>query len=289
MSLFNQALRRGDAQAILGLRVWEFALRSLAQPYGRFFLRRIVLRHPLRALAGLRRYHRFVRQGGGVAADGLGQGEMALVGTSSLANLPSTAVAGRGDFLVALGFCQKPLPTPDDPVGCPAGRFNHDCLYLAQFDLAAPGASAPVPALACRGCFVRALGRQALVAGATLHIMTAALGIAHDILLPSLERRRFAAAMLLLCPYSVQPMALSLAICGLPALLVTYRRGACADYGQWLRADRGDKPERTAVGGQAGAQVAALLAALATSRGESGALPHRRFVREGNLYVPRVV
>jgi hypothetical protein len=208
---------------------------------------------------------------------------MALVGTSSLAELQSVAVAGQGDFLVALGFCQKPLPTLDDPVGCPAGRFNHDCLYLAQFDLDAPG-----PAPACRGCTVRTLGRQALPAGATLHVMTAALDIAQDILLPSLEQRCFAAAVLLLCPYSVQPMALALAICELPALLATYRRGACADYGQWRRADGGDKPERTDIGGQAGVQVAALLTAMATTRSESGRpLPHC-FVREGNLYVPHV-
>lgn len=286
MSFIYRALRRGDEKALLGLRVWEFTGRSLAQPYGRCFLRRIVLRHPWPTLAGLWRYRRFVRQGGGGAADSLGQGEMALVGTSSLAELQSVAVAGQGDFLVALGFCQKPLPTPDDPVGCPAGRFNHDCLYLAQLDLAA--STEPAPAPACRGCVARALGRQALQAGATLHVMTAALDIAQDVLLPSLEQRRFAAAVLLLCPYSVQPMALALAICGLPALLATYRRGACADYGQWLRADGGDKPERTAVGGPAGAQVAALLTAMATARSESGRPLHRRFVWEGNLYVPHV-
>jgi hypothetical protein len=280
-------LHRFDDKALLGLRVWEFAGRSLAQPYGRFFLRRLVLRHPWRTLAGLRRYRRFVRQGGGGAAARLGQGELALVGTASLAELQSVAMAGQGDFLVALGFCQKPLPAPDDPVGCPAGRFNHDCLYLAQPDLAMP--TEPTPAPACRGCALRALGRQALPAGATLHVMTAARDIAQDVLLPSLEQRRFAAAVLLLCPYSVQPMALALAICGLPALLATYRRGACADYGQWLRADGGDKPERTAIGEPAGAQVAALLTARATARRESGRPLPRCFVREGNLYVPHVV
>jgi len=277
-------LHRFDDRALLGLRVWEFAGRSLAQPYGRFFLRRLVLRHPWRTLVGLRRYRRFVRQGGGVAADG--QGGLALVGVASPAELQSVAMAGQGDFLVALGFCQKPLPTPDDPVGCPAGRFNHDCLYLAQLNLAMP--TEPAPASACGECAVRALGRQALPAGATLHVMTAALDIAQDVLLPSLEQQRFAAAVLLLCPYSVQPMALALAICGLPALLATYRRGACTDYGQWLRADGGDKPERTAIGEPAGAQVAALLTARATARSESGRPLPRRFVREGNLYVPQV-
>jgi len=277
-------LHRFDDRALLGLRGWEFAGRSLAQPYGRFFLRRLVLRHPWRTLVGLRRYRRFVRQNREAAADG--QGELALVGVASPAELQSVAMAGQGDFLVALGFCQKPLPTPDDPVGCPAGRFNHDCLYLAQLDLAV--STEPAPALACHGCAVRALGRQALPAGATLHVMTAALDIAQDVLLPSLEQRRFAAAVLLLCPYSVPPMALALAICGLPALLATYRRGACTNYGQWLRADGGDKPERTAIGEAAGAQVAALLTARATARSESGRPLPRRFVREGNLYVPQV-
>ncbi|MBM3135677.1 MAG: hypothetical protein FJZ89_10445 [Chloroflexi bacterium] len=277
-------LHRFDDRALLGLRVWEFAGRSLAQPYGRFFLRRLVLRHPWRTLVGLWRYQQFVRQGGGVAVDG--QGELALVGAASLAEW--RAVAGRrpGSLLVALGFCQKPLPTPDDPVGCPAGRFNHDCLYLAQLDLAV--STEPAPAPACRECALRVLGRQALPAGATLHVMTAALDIAQDVLLPSLEQRRFAAAVLLLCPYSVPPMALALAICGLPALLATYRRGACTNYGQWLRADGGDKPERTAIGEPAGAQVAALLTARATARSESGRPLPRRFVREGNLYVPQV-
>jgi len=282
--LFHWLLRCFDDHALLGLRVWEFAGRSLAQAYGRFFLRRLVLRHPWRTLVGLRRYRRFVRQDGGAAA--AGQGELALVGAGSLAEWRSAAVRRPGSLLVALGFCQKPLPTPDDPVGCPAGRFNHDCLYLAQLDLAMT--TEPAPAPACGDCALRALGRQALPAGATLHVMTAALDIAQDVLLPSLEQRRFAAAVLLLCPYSVQPMSLALAICGLPAVLATYRRGACANYGQWLRADSGDKPERTAVGEMAGNQIAALLADIATACGESGRPLHRRFVREGNLYVPQV-
>jgi aminoglycoside phosphotransferase family enzyme len=62
MGLFE----RMDRAAFLGLDVWSFSVRSLSQAYGKEFLLRAVLRHPLRVLAGLWRYRSAVRPARGV-------------------------------------------------------------------------------------------------------------------------------------------------------------------------------------------------------------------------------
>jgi hypothetical protein len=125
------------------------------------------------------------------------------------------------------------------------------------------------------------LGTAALHAGASLYIMTSALEIAEDLLLPALTERRFVAALLTLCPYSVEPIALPLLICGLKAGIATYDQGACMDYDQWLRADRGDKRGRTSLSSEVLGRALEGLERVAEGR-RGG----RRFRRQGRVYVP---
>ena len=84
--------------------LWIFGLRSLVTEYGLAFVTRILLRHPLRSLRGLRRYLR------GEGAAELGE-----------------AHGGEAPGLVGVGFCLKPLDPP-----CASGRANHDCLYFER-------------------------------------------------------------------------------------------------------------------------------------------------------------
>ena len=256
-------LRWMDEKAVLGFDVWDFSMRSLGRRYGRLFLGSIVLRHPARALAGLYAYATRVRRSrqSGVAAVDV-----------SVAAFPSELA--DGDWLVGVGFCQKPL----DPL-CPSGRFNHRCWLAAQ-----PPEVEPPPA--CRQCQVREVLRSALPAGATVHIMTSAADLARDLLLPGIRRTGPRNAVLSLCPYSVAPMTLALAICGLRGLVLSYDAGHCRDFAAWVRADAGDKPERTFLLPDTHRRLLGLLDEVAHLRAERRLSQPCRFREEGNLYVP---
>lgn len=271
----HAALRSLDQRAFLGFRIWEFCARSLSQAYGHLFLREVVLRHPVRTVVGLVAYRRFARQPG---SDGVYP-----VGVESVAAFRHRVAEGDG-LLVAVGFCQKPLPRPGVHPGCPAGRANHLCNYLDRHDLSRSAGQMP---LACQECDIQIVATKALAAGAAMHIMTSALDIAHDIFLPTLRTRRFPRAILTICPYSVQPMALPILICGMEALLFTYGSGDCQDYAQWLRADRGIKPERTCLTATANARLLAVLEAIAEMRAAQGYPTPQGFHHEGNIYLPQ--
>jgi hypothetical protein len=269
MTLYD-LLARLDEGSFLGLRLWEFSLRSMGRSYGRTFLRRVILRHPLRTLAGLLRYLRLPRQ------------RPQQHGVSLLFEGPEgeflSRLAGSGTrLLVAAGYCQKPLVP-----GCPAGRANHDCVYLDRLDLDHGGQGA---LSACGDCDVRTLGTLALRAGACMHIMTSALDIAHDVMIPSLEGALFQSFIMCLCPFSVRVIGPPLTLCGLRGYLVGYESGNCVEYEQWLRADEGIKPERTALHPIARSRIIAWLEGIAAQRAREGRR-YPRFRREGNIYVP---
>ena len=87
-----------------------------------------------------------------------------------------------------------------------------------------------------------------LALGAKIYIMTSALRIGQDVLLPALEEGKPSKILAFVCPYSLHPFALACLICGLRGVILTFARGACADYGSWLLADKGIKPEQTSIG-----------------------------------------
>jgi len=256
----------------LGLSIWTFALSSLTQTYGQTFLRSVLLHHPRPVLQGLLAYRRFLAQ-----EDRWGQ--LALVGVADEEALWMGVMEAGPHLLVGLGFCQKPGDLEDWGPACPAGRFNHRCEYLEQLDADRP-TNRP-PHRACQHCTIQVLATAALRAGASLYIMTSALDLAEDLLLPALTERRFTAAVLTLCPYSVEPMALALLVCGLKAGIATYDQGACLDYNQWLRADAGDKRERTSLPSEAVGKILEGLEQAAGSRHRG-----KRFCQRGNVYVP---
>ncbi len=97
-------------------------------------------------------------------------------------------------------------------------------------------------------CPVKKLIAFGLELGARVYVMTSALRIGKDLLLPALERRGPSRILAFVCPYSLHPFVLACLICGLEGVVLTFARGACADYSSWLRADRGIKPEQTAIG-----------------------------------------
>ncbi len=263
-------LTRLDQSSFLGFRVWEFSLHSLRRQYGMTFLSRIVVRHPLKTLLGTMKYRSFLRE----CRD---RGDITPLFEDNEEDFISRVVMSEGDLLMAVGFCLKPL-APE----CPAGRPNHDCLYLDELDL--EDTTAAIHA-ACRGCEIKTIGIQALLAGANMHIMTSALDIAHDVMIPSIDRERFRQAIMCLCPYSAQAIALPLIICGIEGFLISYASGNCLDYQQWLLADKGIKREMTVLSSAAYRKVLTLLQLAAERRKKEG-VRCARFVRQGNIYMP---
>jgi len=263
-------LSRLDDSAFLGLKVWEFSFRSLRRRYGLTFLGSVILRHPLKAIAGMSKYRRLVRKN-------VERSDLTTLFEGAEEDFARRlATAGTG-LLVAVGFCQKPMDPP-----CPAGRPNHDCLFFDELD---PEEAVEPVSEACLQCDIRTIGLRALLAGANMHIMTSALDIARDVMIPSIEYQRFRSAVMCLCPYSVQAIALPLLICGVEGLLVGYSSGNCVDREQWLQADRGIKKEMTMLSSTSQEKVSTLLERLAAQREKEG-VRYTKFVRRGNIYSP---
>lgn len=273
MSLSTKVLGYLDRHIALGFRTWDFSIRSLSQEYGRTFLARVMLCHPLYAIRGALAYRRFAR-----GDKDIGNIRHLYAGDEG-AFLNSVAIEPK-TFLVALGFCLKPMAGQNGMPGCPSGRFNHDCEYLSTLEISE---TIPRPQhLACRECAIGEVGAAALRAGVNMHVLTTAIEIAHDILIPSLEHRRFRHVFFAICPYSVEPMSLALNICGLDGYIARYSAGSCVDFNMWLRADRGIKKERTLLAPSTFAKLLGTLAEIARFQSK----PARRFGREGNIYIP---
>jgi len=137
-----------------------------------------------------------------------------LVGITSRESFVSELA--EGDWMLGLGFCEKTINPP-----CPAGRLNHRCWLLEQacYDKFPP---------ACRRCHIRELAMRALKGGAALHIMTSAVDVARDLLIPAL-RGHPRNTVMSICTFSIPPMSLALSISGCCGLLFGYEHGACGD------------------------------------------------------------
>jgi hypothetical protein len=277
VTIYDNLLRQLDKKACLGFRIWDFSFRSLARRYGNTFLKEVAFRHPLRTLSGLLAYRRLV------SSDPT-KGDVTYLFSGTGEEFQSRVARGEKDFLVAVGFCQKPMRETGHRYECPEGRFNHRCFYLAQVDLSHTQEESLPPA--CRDCEIRVIGRKALRAGANVHIMTSALDIAYDIFAPTLKHRRFKTAIFCVCPYSVHPMVLPLLICGIEGLVVQFNSGYCVDYSQWSLADEGTKNERTFLSQPAYNKTLAFLDDVAVLRAELKKPCYHCFRQEGNIYVP---
>ncbi len=263
-----------DRSGFLGYRAWDFTRHSLGHRYGWHFLARVVLRHPLRALRG---YAAFRRLTNPLRVEG---GALCLFSGSSADFLRKATAGEPGGFLLALGYCQKKMATPENPAECPAGRFNHDCAFLEG--------RAASAAAACSACDVRLLTDHSRAAGASLYLMTAAQEITRDVLAPALEHGRFRQVLMLLCPMSVQAVLAPMVVCGLPGYVLSYHAGYCASYAEWLRADRGDKPKQTSLQPAHLARAIQILDTLAQERRRLGQKAANGWRRQGFVYTPQI-
>ncbi len=256
------------------LALLDFMIHSAAQPYGRAFIRRVMLRHPWATLRGMVEYTRTLRV--------FRPWERVLLRCDESEFVRRAAIDPKR-LLVATGFCQKPADTAGCVQNCPVGRFTHGCVYLGSMR----PSSADVPSIlpGCADCAIRELGHATFRAGASFAVLTSALDIFHDILLPALEQGRFTRFLFAVCPLSVEPMSLALLTCGLEGYIFPYDTGACVDYNQWLRADGGDKRERTTLAAHSRVRLLHLLERIATGRQRPKG-PASPYEWEGNVFSP---
>jgi hypothetical protein len=271
-TLSQHFLDRLDRASFGNIQVWNFSFRSLLREYAWLFLLKAVVAHPAKTVRGLRRYRRFLRENRHPALKYTG-----LLSIPSEEAFLERGRALKSGPLVGLGFCLKPLDSGNPAASCPSGRANHDCLYLER------GETRPV----CAECAIRNISRLALEKDCPVYIMTSAKDIARDFMFPQISRGLFPAAALILCPYSVQAIILPLFICGVDMFLLSYASGSCADYEQWLKADRGIKDERTTIDAGCQERLFRFLEKLGDPKSDK---TQRRkyplFRRRGNIFFP---
>ena len=113
--------------------------------------------------------------------------------------------------------------------------------------------------------------------------MTSARDILLDVFAPALDRGTFAAGAFALCRYSLRPFAVGLLAAGVRGWMWAFATGDCRDYPTWLRADNGDKPDRTEIAAADRQSFRDFLRAAAQ------AAPPARFEKRGNVLHPRTV
>ncbi len=237
--------------------MWAFCLHSLCREYGWQFFWRVAMPHPLRTAKAM-----------------LGSGSLDYSGCMTALS-PEGLGHGFGGArsIVGLGFCLKPMNPP-----CPAGRANHDCLYLENL---LDSEALNIPA-ACQCCAIREIGRLTLRTGAALYIMTSARDILLDVFTPAINEGKFSSGLFALCRYSLRPFAVGLLASGIRGWLFTFEKGDCRDYETWLQADRGIKEEQTGIADPNRKTIMKLL-------GEAAKEPHdaTHFEKTGNLLYPK--
>lgn len=243
-----------DRISFLNINIWDFSSRSLFKEYGRLFLFKVVIPHPVRTLRGLYRYRKILKMNKTVP-----------LSHSQAFFLPCTHP------LVGFGFCLKPHDPDRAFSSCPSGRANHDCLFLEG------GQTRPI----CSQCLIHKIAVKCLESGCRVYIMTSAQDIARDFLIPQVQAGTFPTAILLLCPYSIRAIQLPLLICGIDMFLMAYDRGDCRDYTEWRKADLGEKEEITGLSPSSWAKLMTVLAEIGPSERK-----HRIFRREGNVFYP---
>jgi hypothetical protein len=264
--MLDRIFDRLDKKSFLHFHIWEFAYRSFFKEYARLFFRKAMLKHPIKTASGLKGYHRFIKSNGNLFPRY--QKSLVIPDEGTFKNRISQQNTAP---LLGLGFCLKPHDPEDGSRSCPSGHANHECLYLE---------TGKVQNI-CQSCDIHGIAKQSLSYGCSIYIMTSAKDIAIDFLLPQIDKGLFSAAILLLCPYSVQAILPSLFICGIDAFLLAYESGYCKDYKEWRLADLGTKKERTTLSRESSRRLFDML-----GQPDIPKTSVRSFKRQGNIFHP---
>lgn len=237
-----------DKKRFLGIGFWGFGIRSMFRRLGAEVVGRILLSHPLRSGKGYLRYR-----------DHQLKNDTVLI-------IPNLLGCWR---LVLLGaYCQKPV-TKENP--CPSGRFNHRCHFIENLKT--------YPA--CRHCDIRKMAELAMLLGCCFYIMTSSIDLLRHIFLPALRNKAFSYFLVMICPYAKELFLFPAFISDMEGHILTFDRGSCKDYRQFLLADKGQKSNRTHLLPSARHRLQGLY-----KQAKLSSESYRRLIRKECLYVP---
>lgn len=258
-----------DRILFLNINIWDFSYHSFFRECARVFFFKVILKHPVKTIRGLKKYRDFIK-----TQENIFPKYKEFLSVPDEMAFLERIKRQKIRPLVGLGFCLKPI-NPEEPLfSCPSGRANHNCLYIER------GQTWSI----CASCAIFRIARKCLETGCKVYIMTSAKDIARDFLIPHIDSGKFPTAILLLCPFSVQAIIPSLFICDIDMFLLAYSRGYCRDYQEWLKADRGNKKERTVLNRASWEKLLGLL-----SKSGSAEPQPRSFRREGNIFYPEYI
>jgi len=225
-----------DRTEFLNIRLWEFSLRNTTRFFLWYFLLRVLLLHPLKALRGFQNYRKLVKN----------SDSQQLNGSSDLSEIRKYLLSKSSNprrFLIAPGFCMKPYDEVAAKPICPVGHFNHNCIVFDRPEmLKRKQINWPNP---CNECSIGTLAQVGAELGANFYIMTSALDIAKDLFLPAIRGKGTNLGIFLLCPYSTEAFTLGLMASGIKGALLTFCKGACLDHEDFTKADKGVKSKQT--------------------------------------------
>ena len=209
--------------------VW-FCLRSLFTKYGWLFIRHIAVHHPIRTVKAL--FHARIKNKDIVS--------VSVKNTKDLIK-PDKSIVG-------VGFCMK----PKDPA-CPSLDDLHGCKYFEEYY---KDAIIPEP---CKDCYIKKMGLAALKSRSAFYIMTSAKDILFDVFKPTIDTGKFETGAFVLCRYSFKPFFIGMHISGIKGFMFPFCAGDCRDYKTWIKADRGEKADRTELDIETQAKIKALF------------------------------
>ncbi len=246
-----------DKIRFLNIRVWDFSIQSLVRNYGIEFISRVIIKHPVKTISGIKKYQKLTKT-------------EELSDKIMINPQHSGKCTGKNKSITGAGFCLKPLK-PE----CISGRANHDCKFLEQ-NLHLQKNNEP---LCCRDCMIKKTGLMALYGKSSFYIMTSAKDILYDIIQPAVDKGKYLRGLFYMCKYSFEPFKIALLISGIEACLFSFETGDCKDYKTWLRADIGIKDEQTTLGNTFISSIENILSLTSSNR-------NIKFKKVGNIFYP---
>ena len=237
-----------DKKRFLGVRFWEFGIRSLGRQLGVEVVARLLFCHPIKSTKGFFRYRHY-----------LAENKEGVIPHMETNSYPHLVVMGA--------YCQK--PREEDP--CPAGRFNHRCHFIETLTV--------YPA--CGHCDLRRMAELAMLLGCRFYIMTSALNLLQDVFLPAISEKAFSHYLVMICPYAKELFLFPALVSGMKGWTLTIAKGSCQNYREFLLADKGHKPRQTHLSPIAHGSLLNIHERIkANSKG------YRRLVPYKSFYVP---
>ncbi len=229
-----------DKKRFLGVDFWEFGIRSMSRRLGAEIVGNLLFSNPIKSVRGFLRYGHYLAQG------------------KPKMRLPVETIPRFRPLLIG-AYCQKPK-------GCPAGRFNHRCLFAETLTTYS----------SCEYCDLKKMAELAAILRSPFYIMTTALDVLIDIFLG----KTFPHFLVMICAYAKGLFLFPALIFNMEGWAFTLGKGSCRNYQEFLLADMGGKWNQTFLSTLSHKSFINLYRQIKISN------DYQRLIRKGHFYTP---